>query len=145
MNKSNFQGEVVKMISPVSDESAKDTFDYEDNFYPMDGFMEEAQGDKDDTFSQFDFGAIFGVDKAERQRRRKLREKQKQQELENQAKLAEALKSDTSSQMVAAALSSSAPQDEPTKPLSRNAKIGIGVGIAAVLGVALYYFTKKKK
>jgi hypothetical protein len=146
--KSNFQGEVVPMISPMGSDTARDTFDYEDNFYPMDGFMEESEGGKDDTFSQFDFGAIFGANKAERQRRRKLREKLKQQEADTNAKLAANLANDTSSTALANALASSGSSVDapPTKKgLSTNAKIGIGLGIAALIGVVIYLKRKHKK
>ena len=146
--KSNFQGEVVRMISPMGDSTAVDTFDYEDNFYPMDGFMEESEGEKDNTFSQFDFGAIFGVPKAERQRRRKLREKLKQQEADTNAKLATNLANDTSSADLAKALASSGSSiDAPieSKGLSKNAKIGIGLGIAALAGIVIYLKMKHKK
>ena len=147
--KSNFQGEVVPMISPMGDSTAVDTFDYEDNFYPMDGFMEESEGQMDNTFSQFDFGAIFGVPKSERRRRRKLREKLKKQEADTNAKLAQALADDKSSTALANALASSGSSNEvqqPTKKgLSRNAKIGIGLGVAALIGVVIYLKNKHKK
>jgi hypothetical protein len=147
-NKSNFQGEVVPMISPMGDSTATNTFDYEDNFYPMDGFMDEAEGEKDNTFSQFDFGAIFGVPKAERQRRRKLREKLKQQESDTNAKLSASLANDTSSTALANALASSGSSVDTTpakKVLSTNAKIGIGLGVAALIGVVIYLKNKHKK
>jgi len=142
---SNFQGEVVKMISPMGDATAFDTFDYEDNFYPADGFMNESEGGNDNTFSNFDVGAVFGVDKKERRRRRKLREDLKKQEAATKSKLASGLSDKTGDIALANAIKEPEVKSNEQKGMSTTTKVALGVGVVAVLGIVGFVIYKKSK
>jgi len=142
---SNFQGEVVKMISPMGSDTAYDTLDYEDNFYSADGFMNESQGNGDDSFSNFDVGAVFGVDKKERARRRKLRQDRKNEKVKTQSLMAKGLADKSGEIALADALKTPEVKEEKEKGMSKTTKILIGVGVVAVLGIVGFIIYKKSK
>lgn len=148
---SNLDGEVtdydvVTSINPVS----KNYFD-QDNFYPMNGeeqsnFIPLLAAAATQTRAGQRLVKGTALDKKERAKRRERRQARKDMQAKGQLIAAKGLAK--SSQGDAALLSAltpaSAPADEK-KGLSLGAKIGIGVGIAAILGIGAYFLLRKKK
>lgn len=131
-----------------------------DNFYPASGDCGcGCNGDCSESQSNLLGGLIpskkeLQAARARRQNRKDIRAQSKAATRVNksQAKVQQAVaqktaaanlgKETSSDKALAAALAQSAPVDK--KGLSMGAKIGIGVGIAAVLGISAYFILRNK-
>jgi hypothetical protein len=108
----------------------------QDNFYPASGWLSS-------NVNKISSGTILS--KKERTKRRQQRQSRKdaqtQGQLEAARGLAKAAEGDKE------LLKTLAPKKtiKPKEGLSMGAKIGIGVGIAAVLGIGAYFLLRKKK
>ena len=129
-----FQGDALPMIAASAAQNTPDYFD-QDNFYPADGIVQNVK----DYLSP-----------AERAKRKELRQGKKTaktQEIQSRAELNKGLAQDKPSDVeLAKALGSGDTSTSKTsETMSKNTKIAIGVGVALVLGVVVYFVMKKKK
>lgn len=139
----------------------KNRFD-QDNFYPMDGMVENYEAVLADTpignrFDQDNFYPASGLG-ARLKRRvkntrlgkkvRKFKTKRQQENVQNERVQADARKQlekgAEDDKALLDALKPSAAVEVEKKGMSMGAKIGIGVGIAAILGIGAYFIIKRR-
>ena len=134
----------------------------QDNFYPMDGMVENYEAVLADTpignrFDQDNFYPASGIGARIRKRVknsklgkkvRKFKAKKQQANAENEKVQADArkqlAKGAEEDKALLATLTPPAVVELEKEGLSMGAKIGIGVGIAAVLGIGAYFILKNK-
>lgn len=152
--------DAVLALSPI-----KNRFD-QDNFYPMDGMVENYEAVLADTpignrFDQDNFYPANGV-KSKRAKRNKQRLKKAVgyvpivaagRAISRGIKNVNARKANTSNTSAKGGVNSkviATTSNQPTtielkpKGMSMGAKIGIGVGIAAILGIGAYFIIKRR-
>lgn len=167
----NLSGEVINYdIIPAINKVTNNPFD-DDNFYPACG-CSSAEGEESSFDADSNFDAESGADgefseasglfknfhknQKIRQKRRDEKQKSKAQArvLKSKAKLgladaqktaAKSLQDKSGDIEMAEALAKSAPAAEEKTGMSTGLKIGIGVGIVAVLGVIGFVVYKKMK
>jgi hypothetical protein len=144
--------DAVLAITPIGNR-----FD-QDNFYPCDGMVENYDAVLADTpignrFDQDNFYPANGLKRRLKNSKlgkkvRKFKAKKQQANAENEKVQADARKQlekgAEQDKALLATLNPPAVVELEKKGLSMGAKIGIGVGIAAVLGIAAYFIIKRK-
>ena len=144
--------DAVLAITPIGNR-----FD-QDNFYPCDGMVENYEAVLADTpignrFDQDNFYPANGLKRRLKNSKlgkkvRKFKAKKQQANAENAKVQAEATKAlakgAEDDKLLLATLNPPAVVELEKKGLSMGAKIGIGVGIAAVLGIGAYFIIKNK-
>jgi len=162
---SNMDGVIENFDAVLASSPIKNRFD-QDNFYPMDGMVENYEAVLADTpignrFDQDNFYPASGLG-ARLKRRvkakvkntrlakkvRKFKAKKQEENVQNEKVQADArkqlAKGAEEDKALLATLNPPAVVELEKKGLSMGAKIGIGVGIAAVLGIAAYFIIKRK-
>jgi hypothetical protein len=144
--------DAVLAITPIGNR-----FD-QDNFYPCDGMVENYEAVLADTpignrFDQDNFYPANGLKRRLKNSKlgkkvRKFKAKKQQANADNAKVQAEATKAlakgAEDDKLLLATLNPPAVVELEKKGLSMGAKIGIGVGIAAVLGIGAYFIIKNK-
>jgi hypothetical protein len=163
---SNMDGVIENFDAVLASSPIKNRFD-QDNFYPMDGMVENYEAVLGDTpignrFDQDNFYPASGLGarlKRRVKRRvkntrlakkvRKFKAKKQEENVQNEKVQADArkqlAKGAEDDKVLLDALKPSATVEVEKKGMSMGAKIGIGVGIAAVLGIGAYFLLRKKK
>lgn len=120
------------------------------NFSNMDGVIEQFDAVSSITpvGDRFDYDNFYNAtSKIGQAVKKSLDNRQKRKTIEAKAQLAASKglsKSAESNKELYKALAPTATQSSKSKGLSTGAKIGIGVGVAAVLGIGAYFLLKKK-
>jgi hypothetical protein len=145
--------DAVLAITPIGNR-----FD-QDNFYPCDGMVENYEAVLADTpignrFDQDNFYPANGLKRRLKNSKlgkkvRKFKAKKQQANAENAKVQAEATKAlakgAEDDKLLLATLSPPAVVELEKKGMSMGAKIGIGVGITAILGIGAYFLIKRNK
>lgn len=156
-NSSNLDGSIEHFDAVVSDNSVGNKYFDQDTFYPacgcsnMDGVIEnfDAVIARDNVrknyYDQDTFYPANGLKKRFDFRKEKFKSRQalKDKQAETQKNLAKGI-SKSSQQDLQLLKAINTPVEKP-KGMSTVAKVGIGVGVAAVLGIATYFIIKSRK